>query len=50
MKLLANENFPAASVQFLRNCGYDVSCVAENLKSILIGPSWKLQQMKSEQF
>ena len=33
-KLLANENFPSASAVFLRNCGYDVTYVAENFKSI----------------
>lgn len=34
MKLLANENFPATSVDFLRTSGYDVAHVAEGFKSI----------------
>lgn len=34
MKLLANENFPRASVLFLRNAGYDISAVGENLWGI----------------
>lgn len=34
MKLLANENFPAASVGYLRNAGYDVTYVAEDNWSI----------------
>ena len=29
-KLLANENFPAPSVGYLRNCGFDVLCIAED--------------------
>ena len=34
MKFLANENFPAASVAFLRRSGYDVTYVADDFKSI----------------
>ncbi len=34
MKLLANENFPQLSVEFLRSAGYDVAYVAEDFKSI----------------
>lgn len=33
-KLLANENFPAASVEHLRATGYDVNYIAEGFKSI----------------
>lgn len=31
MKYLANENFPLASVRLLRNAGYDVIAVAEEM-------------------
>ncbi len=34
MKLLANENFPAASVAILRNLGYDVTSIDEDDPSI----------------
>lgn len=34
MQLLANENFPRLSVEFLRSAGYDVTYVAEDFKSI----------------
>jgi predicted nuclease of predicted toxin-antitoxin system len=34
MKLLANENFPLASVVYLRENGYDVAYIGEELKSI----------------
>lgn len=30
MKLLANENFPRASVVYLRNAGYDISAIGDN--------------------
>lgn len=33
-KLLANENFPAPSVGYLRNCGFDVLCIAEDAVSL----------------
>lgn len=34
MKLLANENFPKASVLLLRNLGYDVTSIGEDNPSI----------------
>lgn len=34
MKLLANENFLTASVDFLRSAGYDITYVAEGFKNI----------------
>jgi predicted nuclease of predicted toxin-antitoxin system len=34
MKLLANENFPAASVAILRQLGYDVTSIGEDDPSI----------------
>lgn len=34
MKLLANENFPLSSIEFLRKEGYDVLYISEGLKSI----------------
>lgn len=34
MKLLANENFPHASVKLLRNAGFDVLFIAESHRSI----------------
>lgn len=34
MELLANENFPRASVHFLRSVGHDVIYIAEDFKSV----------------
>jgi predicted nuclease of predicted toxin-antitoxin system len=35
MKLLANENFPLASVKILRNAGYDIISVGQDFAGIL---------------
>jgi predicted nuclease of predicted toxin-antitoxin system len=34
MKLLANENFPQASVRYLRDKGYDITAIGEDNPSI----------------
>lgn len=34
MKLLANENFPIASIRFLRNKGYDVIAIGEDYPGV----------------
>lgn len=35
MKLLANENFPIASVNFLKEQGYDVKSIGDDYAGIL---------------
>jgi predicted nuclease of predicted toxin-antitoxin system len=34
MKLLANENFPLASVKFLKTCGFDIDYIADGCSGI----------------
>lgn len=35
MKTLANENFPAPSTRLLRNAGWDVKSIKEEMSAIL---------------
>lgn len=41
MRFLANENFPAASVQLLRQTGHDVFYAAEDLASLEDENGWQ---------
>jgi len=47
MKFLANENFPFPSIKFLRNKGFDVISISEELsgisdKKFYKKPRWKI--------